>query len=104
MLFNGCHHSDEVMGAEIVVALMEKLVAGYGRDHEVTAWMNSLEIYLVPVINVDGHNVVTSGHDPRWRKNLRDVNGDGVTGIYPEGVDVNRGYDFNWAMGGPIIR
>ena len=100
VLFNACHHSDEVMGAEIVVALMEKLVAGYGHDQEVTGWMNSLEIYLVPVVNVDGHNVVTSGHDPRWRKNLRDVNGDGVTGIYPEGVDVNRGYDFNWAMGG----
>lgn len=100
VLFDGCHHSDEVMGAEIVLALMEKLVAGYGRDHEVTSWMNALEIYLVPVVNVDGHDMVTSGRDPRWRKNLRDVNGDGVTGVYPEGVDVNRGYDFNWAMGG----
>ncbi len=100
VLFDGCHHSDEVMGAEIVFALMEKLVTGYGTDPEATAWMNTLEIYLVPVINVDGHDIVTSGRDPRWRKNARDVNGDGVTGVYPEGVDVNRGYDFNWAMGG----
>ena len=100
LLFDGCHHADEVMGAEIVLALMEKLIAGYGTDAEVTHWLDTLEIYLVPVVNVDGHNIVTSGHDPRWRKNARDVNVDGVTGVYPEGVDVNRGYDFNWAMGG----
>lgn len=100
LLFNGCHHADEVMGAEIVLALMEKFVAGYGHDQAVTHWLDTLEVYLVPVVNVDGHNIVTSGHDPRWRKNANDVNGDGITGVFPEGVDVNRGYSFNWAMGG----
>lgn len=100
VMFDGCHHADEVMGAEIVFALMQKLVTGYGRDAEVTGWLDALEIWLVPVVNVDGNNLVTSGQDPRWRKNARDVNGDGVTGVFPEGVDVNRGYDFNWAMGG----
>lgn len=100
VLLDGCHHSDEIMGAEIVFALLEKLVADYGRDAEVTRWMDRCEIYLVPVVNVDGHDIVTSGRDPRWRKNARDVNGDGVAGVFPEGVDVNRGYDFNWAMGG----
>lgn len=100
ILFDGCHHADEVMGAEIVLSLMEKLVAGYGEDPLVTKWLDTLEIYLVPVVNVDGHTYVTSGHDPRWRKNARDVNGDGIVGVFPEGVDVNRGYSFNWAMGG----
>ena len=100
VLFDGCHHSDEVMGAEIVFTLLQKLVLEYGHDPEVTAWVDRCEIYLVPVVNVDGHDIVTSGRDPRWRKNARDVNGDGVTGVFPEGVDVNRGYDFNWAMGG----
>lgn len=100
VLFDGCHHSDEVMGAEIVFTLLQKLVLDYGRDPEVTAWVDRCEIYFVPVVNVDGHDIVTSGRDPRWRKNARDVNGDGVTGVFPEGVDVNRGYDFNWAMGG----
>ena len=91
------------MGAEIVFTLLEKLVLDYGRDPEVTTWLDRCEIYLVPVINVDGHDIVTSGRDPRWRKNARDVNGDGVTGVFPEGVDVNRGYDFNWAMGGTTV-
>ena len=100
VLLDACHHSDEIMGAEIVFTLLEKLALDYGRDPEVTTWLDRCEIYLVPVINVDGHDIVTSGRDPRWRKNARDVNGDGVTGVFPEGVDVNRGYDFNWAMGG----
>ncbi|MDB6093033.1 MAG: hypothetical protein JWM32_595 [Verrucomicrobia bacterium] len=100
VMFNGCHHSDEVMGAEIVFTLLQKLVLEYGTNPEVTAWVDRCEIFLVPVVNVDGHDIVTSGRDPRWRKNARDVNGDGVAGVFPEGVDVNRGYDFNWAMGG----
>lgn len=99
VLLNGCHHADEVLGAEIVVAFMERLITGYGADAEVTRWLDTFEIWLVPVVNVDGHDVVTSGQDPRWRKNLRDVDSDGTV-AYPEGVDVNRGYDFNWALGG----
>ena len=100
VLLDACHHADEIMGAEIVFTLLQKLVLDYGRDPAVTAWVDRTEIYLVPVVNVDGHDIVTSGRDPRWRKNARDVNGDGVAGVFPEGVDVNRGYDFNWAMGG----
>lgn len=100
IMFNGAHHSDELLGTEIVVALMVKLVNGYGHDPEVTRWLDTLEIYLVPVVNVDGHDMVTSGRDPRWRKNLRDVNGDSVVGEFHEGVNLNRNYDFNWTMGG----
>lgn len=100
VMLNGAHHADELVSTEIVVTLMEKLVRDYGTDPEITQWMDTLEIWLVPVVNVDGHDIVTSGHDPRWRKNARDVNGDGLTGVYPEGVDPNRGYDFNWASGG----
>jgi len=100
VMFNGAHHSDELLGTEIVVALMGKLVNGYGSDAEVTRWLDTLEIYLVPVVNVDGHDMVTSGRDPRWRKNLRDVNDDGVVGEFHEGVNLNRNYDFNWTMGG----
>jgi hypothetical protein len=99
-MIDGCHHADEVMGAEISVALMRMLTSGYGSDPEVTAWLDSLNIVVVPVVNVDGHHVVTGGIDPRWRKNTRDVNGNGVLHEHPEGVDLNRNYDFNWAHGG----
>ena len=48
---------------------------------------------------VDGHDVVTSGEDPRWRKNRHAPDGDGPA-TYPFGTDINRNYDFNWGGGG----
>ena len=100
ILLDGCHHADEIMGAQITTAAMEMLVSGYGTDPDITRWLDSFEIHIVPVVNVDGHTVVTSSIDPRWRKSTRDLDGDGVLYEYPEGVDVNRNYDFNWAKGG----
>jgi hypothetical protein len=100
LLFNGCHHADEIMGAEICTALMIELVYKYGSDPRVTTWVDRYDIIIVPVVNVDGHHVVTSGIDPRWRKNTHDTNENGILYEYPEGVDLNRNYDFNWAHGG----
>jgi hypothetical protein len=98
-LINGCHHSNEVLGAEISLAAIHELVEQYGKDPDITRWVDSFAISVVPVINVDGHDVVTSGQDPRWRKNTRNTDGN-ATLNYPEGVDINRNYDFNWAQGG----
>ncbi|MBK7256841.1 MAG: hypothetical protein IPI01_03280 [Ignavibacteriae bacterium] len=98
-MIDGCHHSNELMGAEISLAAAEMLVTTYGTDPEVTRWVDNLRIIVVPVVNVDGHDIVTSGQDPRWRKNTRDTDGNGVLN-HPDGVDINRNYDFNWGGGG----
>ena len=100
ILFNGCHHANEIMGAEICMAIIQQLAGRYGTDPDITRWVNRFNIYVVPVVNVDGYEIVTSGKDPRWRKNTRDTNGNGILHEFPEGVDLNRNYDFNWAHGG----
>jgi len=99
ILFDGCHHSNEILGAEICLAILRTFVGRDGTDPEITLWLDKFQIYVVPVVNVDGYQVVTSGTDPRWRKNRRDTNGDGIMDI-TDGVDINRNYDFNWAHGG----
>ena len=99
VLFDGCHHSDEILGAEICLAILRTFVERDGTDPEITLWLDKFQIYVVPVVNVDGYQVVTSGTDPRWRKNRRDTNGDGIM-EFTDGVDINRNYDFNWAHGG----
>ncbi len=99
ILINGCHHSNELLGGEICLAFLRDFAGKYGTDPQVTRWLDRFQIVVVPVVNVDGHDVVTSGRDPRWRKDRRDANGDGEV-VYPEGVDLNRNYDFNWAHGG----
>jgi hypothetical protein len=99
ILINGCHHSNELLGGEICLAFLHDVASRYGNDPDLTRLLGRFRVIVVPVVNVDGHNVVTSGKDPRWRKNRRDTDGDGRV-EYPEGVDLNRNYDFNWAHGG----
>jgi hypothetical protein len=99
ILINACHHSDEILGAEISTELIKLLINQYKKNDEVTKWVDSYEIYIVPVINVDGHYIVTSSQNPVWRKNARDVNHNNILDSL-DGVDLNRNYDFNWAFGG----
>ena len=101
VLYNGTHHACELLGTEVCMRLINELLSKYGKDPKVTDWINNTEIWFVPIVNPDGHHVVTSGINPRWRKNTRDNDNDGV--LYEEdgdGVDLNRNYDFNWAFGG----
>ena len=71
---------------EIVLALMEKLIAGYGANeagHEMAGYFRNL-FGACPKCRWAqhrGHRVTIRA----GRKNVRDVNGDGITGIYPEG-------------------
>ena len=88
-------------------------------EQAITDLVNTREIYLIPMLNVDGNrydrevfcgetaweNCATSG----WRKNLRDNTFTGVTPIPDtdeevdescDGVDLNRNYQFEW--GAPL--
>ena len=89
----------------------------------ITDLVNSREIYLIPMLNVDGNiydrEVFMPGQCPEedpwdcsaagWRKNLRDNTVTGVTPIPDldetvdegcDGVDLNRNYQFEW--GAPL--
>ncbi|NIA31118.1 MAG: hypothetical protein GWP06_14555, partial [Actinobacteria bacterium] len=100
ILFSAGIHSDELPGVEICMTLMQYLLTRYSSDARVRHWVDANEIWFIPVINVDGHNVVTQGIDPRWRKNLRDNNQNGILYEAGDGIDLNRNFDFNWAHGG----
>lgn len=93
IFFNAYIHSREVITFEIVYALAQELLGGYGSDPEMTARVDGTEIFILPVVNPDGveYNALT---DPNggglWRKNRR-VNAGGSFG-----VDLNRNFGFNW--------
>ncbi|MGQ9817661.1 MAG: M14 family zinc carboxypeptidase [bacterium] len=100
ILFNGIHHAEELLGCEVCLYLLNDLVTKYGVDSAITYWINNTEIYIIPILNPEGHNVVMSGLDTIWRKNKRDNNNNGFFDTDSDGVDLNRNYDFNWALGG----
>lgn len=102
ILFQGLHHARELIGVNVCLALLRKLCHDYKNDKEVTKWVDSTEIWVLPVLNPDGYKYVFE-HDlgfPWWRKNLRDNDGDGRFDPLEDGVDLNRNYDYNWRDGG----
>jgi murein tripeptide amidase MpaA len=64
----------------------------YGVDTTITRMVNHAEIWIVPMVNPDGHQYSVT-NQRLWRKNRRN-NGDGTFG-----VDLNRNYGYQW--GGP---
>ncbi len=94
VLIIGCHHARELMSVEVPLLFAEYLLDNYGTSTQVTTLVDEREIWIVPILNPDGHVYVQNNHSGDWwtwwRKNRRD-NGDGTFG-----VDLNRNYGFMW--------
>ncbi len=85
ILFNAMHHAREVMTTEVAIDTIEHLLTRYEVDFAVADWVNNTEIWVVPMLNVDGNDKVWRS-DTMWRKNTK--NG--------HGVDLNRNYPYAW--------
>lgn len=85
ILVNAMHHAREVMTPEITTDMIDYLTSNYGRDPKVTDWVTQNEIWVIPMLNLDGNNKMWN-KDWMWRKNTR--NG--------HGVDINRNYPTGW--------
>ncbi|MDD2891197.1 MAG: M14 family zinc carboxypeptidase, partial [bacterium] len=99
VLYNGVHHAGELLGVEICMYMINDLVSKYAIDSTIKKWIDSTKIWVVPIVNPDGHNIVTSGIDTIWRRNTRDNNNNGQFDMV-DGVDLNRNYDFLWETAG----
>lgn len=94
VLFNSDHHPREVMTPEVIMDTIDYLTDNYGIDPAVTAAVDSLAIWCVPVVNPDGLDLVFN-EDNYWRKNAADNDeNDRIT--WKDGVDPNRNYEWGW--------
>jgi hypothetical protein len=100
VLYNGVHHAEEVMGLEICMWMIDELTSGYGVVDSVTAWIDGAEIWFIPLLNPEGHELVLDGTSDIWRKNKRDNNENDEFDLDYDGVDLNNNYDWNWDEGG----
>ncbi len=100
VFYFGAHHAREPISTEMSFYILNYLVDNYGSDPEVTENVNSKQIWFVPIVNPDGHEVVLNQIDLSWRKNIRDNDGNGNltpgNWDYPDGVDPNRNYGWHW--------
>ncbi len=89
ILFDGLHHAREVMTPEVVLDVAETTLKGLRRSPRLRQVVDRWQIWVVPMINVDGSNIVWTS-DNMWRKNARADKGD------VHGVDINRNYSYLW--------
>lgn len=95
ILFNGAHHARELMSVEVPFDTIDTLLNGYGTDPKITHWVDANEIWVMPMLNVDGSNQVFT-HDTMWRKNAKGCPASGTCASHT-GVDINRNYPYGWA-------
>jgi len=95
VLYTAVHHAREPGGMSQLIYYMWYLLENYGTSADLSALVNSTEMFFVTCINVDGYEY-NYNNDPAgggmWRKNRRD----NLDGTY--GVDLNRNYGYNWGL------
>ncbi len=99
VLIHAALHANELNGTGAIMHMMKRLLTNYGHNGYYTGLVNGLEIWFVPMLNVDGIRQVYAGLEEwEWiRKTTRDNDHNGYY-TYPEdGVDPNRNWDYRWA-------
>lgn len=96
VLYMSNQHAREWITPEMTRRLMHHYIDNYGKDRRITKIVDSTELWFVLSANPDGYDYTFSPDGDRlWRKNLRDVDGDGK--IAPgDGVDLNRNFGYKW--------
>ena len=88
-------HAREYPGPEVALDLIWNLLSSYSNNATIAAWVNDLEIYVIPCLNPDGR-YACNHINSFWRKNGRDNNGSGTLTYPGDGVDLNRNSSFFW--------
>ena len=96
-------HARELSTGELAYRWIDLLVSSYGKDPEITSLVDTRELWVIPIANPDGVDVVASSPS---RPVMQRKNVDNAAGGCPAadaGVDLNRNSDFQWDLeqGGP---
>jgi murein tripeptide amidase MpaA len=87
-------HAREITTGDVAYRWIDYLVNGYGTDSAITNLLNTTELWVIPITNPDGVDIVQQGGSSPFfhRKNGDDVGGTGCgeTSSSQPGVDLNR--------------
>ncbi|MFI7497076.1 M14 family zinc carboxypeptidase [Streptomyces sp. NPDC049687] len=96
VLYMSNQHAREWITPEMTRRLMHYYLDNYKTDRRVKKIVDSSELWFVLSANPDGYDYTFQDSTTRlWRKNLRDVNGDGTIAT-GDGVDLNRNFPYKW--------
>jgi carboxypeptidase T len=94
-------HARELTPAELAYRYVDLLVGGYGTNADITAILDSTEVWIIPVANPDGREIVELGGNAPYLQRKNANNSIGVCSNPPTvsnqaGVDLNRNANFQW--------
>ncbi|MFD1659846.1 M14 family zinc carboxypeptidase [Streptomyces caeni] len=96
VLYVSNQHAREWITPEMTRRLMHHYLDHYATDRRIKKIVDSTELWFVLSANPDGYDYTFKGAGTRlWRKNLRDVDGDGAITV-ADGVDLNRNFAYKW--------
>ncbi|MFG3156331.1 M14 family zinc carboxypeptidase [Streptomyces sp. NPDC048219] len=96
VLYMSNQHAREWITPEMTRRLMHHYLDNYTKDRRIKKIVDSTELWFVLSANPDGYDYTFQDPANRlWRKNLRDVNGDGAIST-GDGVDLNRNFAYKW--------
>ncbi|MEW2394917.1 M14 family zinc carboxypeptidase [Streptomyces sp. NPDC046862] len=96
VLYMSNQHAREWITPEMTRRLMHHYLDNYRTDKRIKKIVDSTELWFVLSANPDGYDFTHKADgDRQWRKNMRDVNGDGKITI-GDGVDLNRNFAYKW--------
>ncbi len=112
IFYMGSMHAEEILGIEVAMFMIDSLLTGYADgNQQIQWWVDNCEIWIMPDVNPEGHQVVMDELDIYYRKNKRDNNNNGILDFNPglntsptigegmddyDGVDLNRNWDYHW--------
>ena len=71
------HHAREQITIELSLRFILTLINGYGLDPQITEYLDTIEIYIIPALNPDSLNLVVDGGNHWLRRNMHPYNADG---------------------------
>ena len=106
-LFFGNIHAREPLPSEVCLALIEDLISTYSPTNPEHP-LNCSQIWIVPILNPDGRQIVYSQLEIWHRKTIFDNNNNGVLdydnvygyGASIDGIDANRNFGYKWGTSG----
>jgi len=67
IMLTAATHGDELITVEVLLGILDKMVAGYSNDRRLRSLIDNREVYFIPVVNADGFatkNRYDNGADP----------------------------------------
>ncbi|MGL5818801.1 MAG: M14 family zinc carboxypeptidase [Phycicoccus sp.] len=101
LLVIGTVHARELTPTEVATRFVDHLTSAYGTDPEVTAVVDSTEVWVLPLANPDGRTIAELGTTSPYlqRKNANNTLGSCAvppTSSNQHGVDLNRNFAWKW--------